>query len=195
MGKSVVVVASGETERRALPHLLSGIGKQGISLDEIRIPPGNRALSAKVCEKIIKAVWYEKMNTSSLPDKFVILLDSDREDPIKLVGDIRSELTGRISEVNASIQYAYACQHLEAWYFADANNLRKFLARGVGNIDVSKPDDIQNPKGHLKNILGKRIYTAQLSEEIAQALDSNSISNSSPSFRGLVAALVNGIPK
>ena len=195
MGKRVIVVASGETERRALPHLLADMNRQGVTLDEVRIPPGNRSLSPKVCESIIKATWYERLNTPSVPDKFVIVLDSDKRNPQDVIGEVRDNLVGRLTQVKATIQYAFACQHLEAWYFGDAINLRKFLGRALGNIDESKPDDIENPKRHLKNLLGRRVYTAQLSEEIAQALDTKVMSDRSPSFRGFREALANGEPK
>ncbi len=45
-----------------------------------------------------------------------------------------------------------------------------YLGRSPGNVDTSKPDAIHNPKLHLKHLLGKRVYTARLSEEIAQRL-------------------------
>ena len=192
MTKRVVVVASGETERQALPHLLARMTRQGVAVDEIRIPPNNRALNARICERVIKAVWYEKVNTPSAPDKFVIVVDSDKRTPQDVIEGLREELSARLSEIGASVQYAYACQHLEAWYFADARNLRKYLGKSLGSVDTSKPDNIDNPKHHLINLLGGRIYTAQLSAEIAQALDAKVIADRSPSFGGVLAAIANG---
>ena len=108
MAGRVVVVASGETERRSLPHLVSHLQKQGTSVADVRIPPRNKALDAGVAEKIIKSIWYE------------------------------------------------------------------------------------NPKLHLKNILGQ-VYTARVSEEIARALDMETIARRSPSFRCFLEALCNGV--
>ena len=195
MAKRVIVVASGETERQALPHLLAHMTRQGIAVDEIRIPPNNRVLSATICEKVVKAVWYEKVNTPSAPDKFVIVVDTDRRSPQDVIDELRDQLSERLSSIDVDIHYACACQHLEAWYFADAQNLRKFLGKSLGNVDASKPDDIDNPKHHLKNLLGSRIYTTQLSSDIAQALDATVIADRSPSFSGVLAAIANGDAK
>ena len=88
-------------------------------------------------------------------------------------------------------RYAYAQQHLEAWYFGDTANLRAFGA--PGHIDTSKPDESENPKGHLKNVLDDRVYTARISEEIAMSLDPKTIAGRSPSFRGFLEAVKNGV--
>ena len=83
---------------------------------------------------------------------------------------------------------------LEAWYFADATNLRGYLGRALGDIDTSRPDGIQNPKGHLKNLLADRVYTARVSEEIASQLDAEIIKQRSrgASFKGFLDAAMNG---
>ena len=95
-------------------------------------------------------------------------------------------------EIAATIQYAYAQYHLEAWYFADAGNLRKSIGRSPGNVDASKPDEILDPKGHLKKLLGDQLYTARLSGEIASKLDARTIEQRSPSFKGFLDAIRNG---
>ncbi len=79
-----------------------------------------------------------------------------------------------------------------AWYFADAESLRRYLERDLGNVDGSRPDEIENPKLRLKNILD-RVYTARVSEEIARALDAETIARRSPSFKGFLDALLNGV--
>ena len=61
-----------------------------------------------------------------------------------------------------------------------------------GTLDTSTPDGIQNPKLHLKHLLGNRVYTARISEEIAIRLDAPTIAERSPSFRGFVDAVMNG---
>ena len=189
MTKHVIVVASGETERRALPHLVSHLRDRDIAV-EVRIPPRHRALRTGVAESLIKAAWFESLHNP--PDKFVVLLDIDQAAPDAILGPIQKGLSGRLADVNADVLYAYAQQHLESWYFADSANLRNYLGRSPGNVDTSKPDAIHNPKLHLKHLLGKRVYTARLSEEIARRLDPQSIEQTSPSFRGFVDAVRNG---
>ena len=194
MAKNVIVLASGETERRALPHLLSHLGARGVSLEEVRIPPRNGALSVRMAEKLIKAAWYERLDTP--PDKFVILLDVDGKSPDVVMEPFRT-LSKRLgSEIGATVLYAYAQWHLEAWYFADAMGLRGYLrdqhGRTLGNADTSKPDGIQNPKLHLKHLLGARGYTSLISEKIAIRLNAPSIAERSPSFKGFMEAVMNG---
>ena len=112
-----------------------------------------------------------------------------------MLGELQDELPRRLrNQVGANIKYAYAQQHLEAWYFADAVNLRAYLGDAPGNVDTSKPDEIKNPKNHLKNVLGDRVYTARISEEIASKLDPQVIAGRSPSFRGFLEAVTNGQP-
>lgn len=43
MSKRVVVVASGETERRALPSLVGHLRANGIVMDDVRVPPAARS--------------------------------------------------------------------------------------------------------------------------------------------------------
>ena len=88
--------------------------------------------------------------------------------------------------------YAYAQAHLEAWYFADVDNLREYLGRGPGDVDASKPDEIDNPKLQLRHLLGDQVYTARVSAEIARRLDATTIVQRSPSFKTFVDAVMNG---
>ena len=191
MSRRVVVVASGETERRALPHLVEHLAAEGVEVQDVRIPPRHQAIGIANAEKIIRSVWFERAETER-PDKFVVLLDTDASPPAEIVAPIRSALLPRLRGVEANIQFAYAQRHLEAWYFADANGLRRYLDRNIGNIDPSDPDTLQNPKQHLRNLLGSRLYTSLVSQEIAAALNAATIAQHSPSFRGFVAALKNG---
>ena len=183
MAKHVIVIASGETERRALPHLVSHLGDEGVSMVEVRIPPGNRMLSFQMAEKLIKSAWYEPPGHSR----------ADGADPDEVLAPFKENLPGRLGgEIRATVLYAYAQWHLEAWYFADVANLRSYLGQAPGDVDTSKPDEIQNPKLHLKNILGSRTYTARVSEEIARTLNGRVIAQRSPSFGGFLEAVVNG---
>ena len=190
MAKHVVIIASGETERRALPHLAGYLRDRAIDVSEVRVPPRDRALDAEMAERLIKAVWYE--NLSAPPDKFVLVMDVDRAPPEEVLRSMQSELPRRVAEVRVDVVYAYAQQHLEAWYFADPENLRGYVGRALGHVDTSKPDEIQNPKLHLRNLLGDRVYTARVSEEIARTLNPHTIAERSPSFRNFAAAAMNG---
>ena len=193
MRKRVIVIASGETERRALPHLLSHLRDEGIVLADVRIPPRNLDLQVEIVEKIIKSAWYESQTP---PDKFVLLVDADGKDPSATLAPFENDLPERLPpEVRPKLQYAYAQWHLEAWYFADSQNLRTYLRdKALGSVDASKPDEIQNPKQHLKNLLERSTYTARTSEDIARMLDARTIALRSPSFDGFLSAVRNGSP-
>ena len=190
MTKNIIVLASGETERRALPHLLSHLRVRGTFVVEVLIPPRNGTLSVRTAERLVKAAWYKRLNAS--PDKFVILLDVDGKPPDRVLESFRALPERLGDEIGAAILYAYAQWHLEAWYFADAANLRSCLGgRALGKVDTSKPDGIHNPKLHLEHLLDE-VYTARVSEEIARRLDGPTIAERSPSFKGFLDAVMNG---
>lgn len=191
MAKKVIILASGETERRALPHLLAHLRGRGVSVEEVRIPPGSKPLSAKIATRLIYAAWNESLGVRSL-DKFVVLLDGDGKRPDRVLEPFRT-LSERLGDdLGVTVLCAYAQWHLEAWYFADATNLRGYLGRALGKIDASKPEGNQNPKLHLKHLLGEQVYTARVSEEIASRLDAPTIAERSPSFKGFLDAAMNG---
>ena len=192
MDKRVIVIASGETERRALPHLVRHLRDMGIKVSEVRIPRRNLKLSVPMAERLIKAAWYA--NATAPPDKFVVLIDTNGKAPEDVIGPFRQRLPGRLSDdIGAAVQFAYAQRHLEAWYFGDEANLRRYLGgMALGNVDASKPDAIQNPKLHLKNLLGSRVYTAHIAEEIARELDAQTIVQRSSSFKVFTDAVING---
>ena len=189
MSKNVVAIASGETERRALPHLLEHLHGHDI---RIRIPPRNRALNIRTAFSLIQASMYDYGVRP--PDKYVILIDTDGKDPDEVLEPFKAQLPKLLgSQFRPSVLYAYAQWHLEAWYFADATSLRDYLGgRNLGSVDTSQPDKIQNAKLHLKNLLQDSFYTARVSEEIANALNAEIISGRSPSFSGLLDAVKNG---
>ncbi len=192
MSKRVVVIASGETERRSLPHLGAHLRAEGILIAEVRRPDGNKALSVEMAERLVKAAWYAPAD-NIVPDKFVVLADVDGKDPTEVIRRFREQLPGRLGpKITAALQFAYAQWHLEAWYFADSSGLREYLGTALGSVDASNPDEIQNPKLHLKQLLGDRVYTAVVSEEIAKKLDPATIAQRSPSFRGFQEAVRNG---
>ena len=190
MDKRVIVIASGETERRALPLLVCHLREEDIVID-VRIPPRHRRLDTQMVENLIRASWYE--NLEAPPAKFVILVDTDGKAIDAALAPFRDRLAVRLgAEIGKRVLYAYARWHLEAWYFSDEANLRRYLRRSLGSVDTSKPDDIENPKLHLKNLLGDRLYTSRVSEEIARELNVCSIAQRSPSFQGFLDAVANG---
>lgn len=191
MSKRVVVIASGETERRVLPLLTAHLVEQGVVVEDVRIPPGHRAINTDIAEKLVRSVWFEREDDAR-PGKFVVLLDTDGASPSEVIAPIRDRLPNRLRDIGASIQFAVAQRHLEAWYFADAGGLRRHLGRDLGSVDPSRPDAIMNPKLHLKHLLGSRIYTSLVSRAIAAELDADIIAQRSPSFRGFIAAVENG---
>ncbi len=190
MAKSVIAIASGETERRALPHLVAHLRPLGYELADVRIPPRGSALDISMAEKLIKAAWFARQSESVR--KFVVLVDTDRAEPKLVVRQFEEELPQRLRSVEADVLCAYAQPHLEAWYFANSEILRTFIGRDLGTVDASKPDEIQNPKLHLKHLLGKRVYTARVSEQIARALEATTVAERSPSFSNFLAAFMNG---
>jgi hypothetical protein len=110
----------------------------------------------------LKAVRYRSLREETIPDQ--------------VLHPFREQLPGRLGpNVTAALQFVCTQWHLEAWYFTDVAGLRAYLGRDPGNVDTSRPDEIQNPKLHLKQLLGDRAYTAVISEEIARQL--NGLSN------------------
>ena len=190
MPKHVVVIASGETERRAVPHLVAHLREREIVLRSVIIPPSHRDLKPSLVIQLIRSEFY---GPDGPPEKFVILVDVDGKDPSQVLDPFEEELPKRLAkDVLSRVQYAYAQWHLEAWFFADATNLRRHVGRALGSVDTSRPDEIQNPKLHLKNLLSDRFYTARVSEEIAKVLDAETIAQRSRSFQGFLEAMKNG---
>lgn len=190
MAKQVVVVASGETERRALPHLLRHLSAPGIVI-EVRMSSNHRALTVEMTRKIIVAAWYEKQ-ASTPPDKFVVLLDADAKEPAAVAAGHEAELLPRLEkQIPVPVLVVAAKWHLEAWFFADPASLRGYLGRDLGAIDTSSPDAIQNPKLHLKSIY-PGIYTARIAEEIARMTEPDVVRPRSPSFAKFEKAVRNG---
>lgn len=190
--KRVVVIASGITERRAVPHLLTGVDNATVTAEDVRFPPRHHQMTPEEVGKVIHAVWWER--TGAPPDKIVVLVDTDREAPEEALADLEEKLPQRLRpEMRRAVHYAYAQRHLEAWFFADADALKKVLDIPLGREDYSRPDEMENPKLHLRHLLGRgRPYTSRVSEEIAKALDPEVIERRSPSFRGFLAAVRNG---
>ncbi len=190
MVKRVLVIASGPTELMALPHLLAHLSAEGIAV-EVRIPDRNRKLLPSTVAPIIRDSLYDFAQAP--PDKYVVLVDTDGKTGEEALRPMREGLRNAgVERLAPDLLYAYAQWHLEAWYFADARNLRGYLRRDVGNVDPNQPDRIENPKHHLMQLLGEKTYTAAVSEEIAEALNVDTIAQRSPSFAGFLATVRNG---
>lgn len=193
MTKRVVIIASGRTEQEALPHLLGHLETEGITIDlPVVTPPGHHDVRGPLVEKLVLSAWFGR---HPRPDKFVVLKDADAKDPQEVGDQLRKELsrTKFADRVTAPIFVTIAKWHLEAWFFADVPGLRAYLGRDLGNVDLSDPDAIVNPKQILKSLL-KEPYTSTISREIAEHLSSSTLGLRSRSFRELEAALRNGRP-
>ena len=186
--KRVVVVASGETERHALPSLLGHLLSENISVGPVLFPPRNGSMSADTVKKIVQASYW---SADPKPDKFVVLVDADGGDPLRTAAELESRVSGKCN-VPTPILVTAAKWHLEAWFFADSAGLRAYLGRDLGKIDTTRSDDIQNPKLHLKDLLGHRLYTRFIAGEIASTLSASRIVETSPSFARLQAIVRNG---
>ena len=105
--KKAIVPASGETEGRVLPLLLNHLRSRGISVEDVRIPQRNKALSVTMAEKLIKAAWHYP-DGGARPDKFVVLLDVDGKPPEEVLNPFEP-LPQRLSgQIGAAVQWAYA---------------------------------------------------------------------------------------
>jgi hypothetical protein len=190
MGRDVVVVASGDTERRSLPHLL-----RHLSGDELRAPVDVRIsphglLTVNIAERIIRATWWERHGRGTPPDKVVVLVDADAQPPEEKLVEF-DELHRRCADLPLTVKAAVAKWHLEAWFFADAESLRVSLdGRSLGTIS-SDPDAIPFPKQRLRNLLNVP-YTSRMAEHIASTLSPDAVRQRSPSFARFEAAVRNG---
>ncbi len=187
MSRHVVILASGETERRALPNLLRHLRHEEISV-EVRKPPRHRAISSDVAIKIANACYWSVPR----PHKLVVLLDADGRDPEEQLEPLQRRIGRSLDDLDLKVSYAYAQWHLEAWFFADESGLREHLGKNLGNVDASQPDRIDNPKLHLRNLLAGRLYTAEMAERISRNLDATTITAKSTSFARFQDVVRNG---
>jgi len=157
----------------------------------VRIPPRNQALVPSRVADLVRAAWWDLSGHGLTPDKFVLLIDADGhpvEERLRSFVEACSSLPG----IGAPRLVTAAQWHLEAWFFAHAEALRGYLGRDLGSVDTSAPDSIQNPKLHLKHLLG--VYTSRQAGEIASRLSPGVIRTRSPSFAEFESAVMNGQP-
>src|SRR5437899_266724 len=101
MGKRVIVIAEGEMERRSLPWLLAHLAKDNITVADVRI--ANRRLDVEMARKLVVSAWFAPPDYIA-PDKFVILVDVDGNEPDEVLRPFR-ELAGRVGpKVTAALQ-------------------------------------------------------------------------------------------
>ena len=194
--KAVVVIASGATEQKVLPVLLRKLQQPSFFLCEVLVPRGNRQLVPATIIGLIQRAYYGSLYHREEPNKkIIVLLDTDTKHPQQIIPPVQTQVLKdrRIKKIVqfVTILFAYAQQHLEAWFFADDENLRNYLGRPLGRIPISNPDQINNPKLHLIHLL-QRPYTSFVAEKIAQRLDPATIARRSPSFAGFCSQLQNG---
>lgn len=192
MANKVVVIVSGEIDRRSVPHLCRHFSEQ-TELFDVRKPPGNAALTPEQARKLIRAAWYELHGRGRAPDKFVVLVDADGHDALDAARPFE-EMAAHLADIAAPKLVAVAVRHLEAWFFGHSEMLREFLQRDLGGIDSSRPDEIDNPKLHLTHLLKSRsrVYTAVIAEQIATRLDPVVIAGRSGSFDRFIRKLEDG---
>jgi Domain of unknown function (DUF4276) len=190
MGRDVVVVASGDTERRALPHLLKHLlGAELASPVDVRISP-HGLLTVGIAERIVKATWWERHGRGTPPDKIVVLVDADTRSRDEKLLEF-DELPRRLADLPVAVKLAVAKWHLEAWFFADADGLRACLGgRSLGPLGAD-PDDMPFPKQRLRNLLDVP-YTSRVAERIATAISTDVMRQRSLSFAHFEAAVKNG---
>ena len=101
MSRHVVILASGETERRALPNLLRHLRHEGISV-EFRKPPRHRAISSDVAIKMANACYWSVPR----PHKLVVLLDG--RDPEEQLEPLQRRIGRSLDDLDLKVSYAYA---------------------------------------------------------------------------------------
>jgi hypothetical protein len=191
MGRDVLIVASGDTERRALPHLTKHlVGAAVRSLVDVRISP-HGVLTSRVAEQIIRAAWWDLHGRGLTFDKAVVLVDADTQPPDEKLREF-DDLIDRLASLPLKIKVAVAKWHLEAWFFADSVGLRAwFEGRSLGIVEPL-PDAIQWPKQRLRNLLLPESYTPRVAASIASKLSVEAMRESSASFAAFESAVKNG---
>jgi hypothetical protein len=189
--KRVVVIASGDTERRALPHLSRDLRERGIEISDVRtLPQVGKQHRDERLRGTIKSAWWDLSGRGQPPNKFVILVDAD-EKPKEDVVKPWQEACAHLQDIPVACIVTVAKWHLEAWFFGDEQGLRGYLGRALGSVDPFYPDEIHDPKRHLKSLLGGS-YSQHTAEEIAKAVQPSIIRTRSPSFSAFEQALCNG---
>lgn len=148
--KRVVVIASGDTERRALPHLSRDLRDQDVDVSDVRSLPqlGGQVRNDRLMGTI-KSAWYDLSGRGEPPHKFVVLVDADGKSPEEVVAPLRAACA-HLKDIPVDCIVTAAKWHLEAWFFGDEQELRGYLGRDLGNIDPSYPDHNFRPEAPFK---------------------------------------------
>lgn len=191
----VLVVASGLTEQEAVPLLLRNSAVLAVEHElDVRIPPNHQALSPPMAARLIKAGYW---SANPRPEKVVVLVDCDGSPRAETLKDMERLLRPLIVDLidrGLSLLIAGSRWHLESWFFADPQRLREALGRDLGNVDLSDPDAIPNPKQCLVNLLGStdRLYTARVAGDLARTVNPDTVKSRSQSFAAFQAGAENG---
>lgn len=185
MGR-VVVIASGETERKALPKLCRDFNEPEYTLVNVLVPPRTGCLSPEMALRLAKSVRSEA-------DKIVVLVDADGKSPEAVLGGFRAKFQNW-PPWPRPVLLVHAQWHLEAWFFADATGLRNFLKdQELGHLPAN-PDEIPRPKLRLQQLLSPMLYTSLTAQAIAATIQPQNAEDRSPSFAQFRAAMRNGKP-
>ena len=124
MAKKIVVIVTGETDRRSIPRVCRDAFEQA-EWFEVRKPPGNAALTPEQAKKLIKAAWYEMCGRGRAPDKFVMLIDANNHEPLEAARPFE-EMAAHLADVTAPKLVTAAVRHLEAWFLAIRRSFGSF---------------------------------------------------------------------
>jgi hypothetical protein len=110
MDERVLIVVSGETERRALPHLLDHLSQVGVADIQIRMSP-HGSVTTDVAKKVIISAWWELSALGQAFDKAVVLVDADAARPEQKEAEFE-RLPSLISSIPIIVLVAAAKWHL-----------------------------------------------------------------------------------
>ncbi len=187
----ILIIASGNTEYETLPLLLRDVLNDIGRHVDVRFPPNHRNLDATMAARLIKSGYW---SIFPRPQTAIVLVDCDARARLEVAHEMTMALMPLIADLATNgleVLVATAKWHLEAWFFGDPPGLREVLGRDLGNVVLTNPDSIENPKRHLINLLRTvdRLYTARVAGEIARSLSPAIILAASRSFSEFDAAV------
>ena len=189
LAKHLLVVGSGETERRALPHLLRHVVGFEVTSLTVRVPASGQLTTAQAL-KVIKGAWWESQGRGEPLDKVVVLIDADAARPEDAEAAF-ADLHRLTADLPIAVFVCSAKWHLEAWFFGDREGLRSWLGGKSLRRVAADPDEIIHPKLRLRALLSGP-YTARTAESIAAAISAEVIAQRSKSFARFERAVRNG---
>ena len=127
-----------------------------------------------------------KIKGWNIPDTyFVIIIDQDSNDCLKLKDEIKSLCPPEHAKNDVLIRIV--CHELEAWYFGDLGAVSEAYGLDLTKLEqkrkYSVPDSIENPKDELKKLIPQHEQISG-ARKIAPLMDINN--NRSKSFNVLL---------